>query len=192
MTDLPMTRNRIIQHLINKNGYKSYLEIGVEYGQTFNKILCLKKVGIEPNVAGWLEMASDEFFAQNKDIFDIIFIDGLHEKEQAERDIENSIKILSPGGAIVVHDCNPASEAMQKVPREQLEWTGDVWKAFVKFRNDPDLEMYVVDTDYGCGVIKKGAQEPLNVEEMTYEKLSQNKKKWLNLISVDEFLTKIQ
>ena len=187
-----MTRNRIVQHLINKNGYKSYLEIGVEYGQTFTKILCPKKVGVEPYVDGWLKMTSDEFFAQNKDAFDVVFIDGLHEKEQVEKDIRSSLKILNPNGSVVIHDCNPTSESMQKVPREQLEWTGDVWKAFVGFREYSDLEMYVVDTDYGCGVIKKGEQIPLDIKELTYEKLIENKKEWLNLISVNEFLEKMQ
>src|SRR3990167_10422572 len=109
-----MTRNRIIQHLINKHSYKSYLEVGVEYRQTFDKILCRTKVGIEPEYdVGVLKMTSDEFFAQNKDTFDIVFIDGLHEKEQVKRDIENSLKVLNQGGSIVMHDCNPTTEAMQ-------------------------------------------------------------------------------
>lgn len=188
---LPFTRNRVIQHLINTHGYTSYLELGVEFRQTFDKILCPKKVGVEPeHEVGVLKMTSDEFFLQNTDKFDLIFIDGLHEREQVVRDVENALLALNEKGVIVMHDCNPTTEAMQKVPREQNEWTGDVWKAFVQMRERPDLSMYVVDTDYGCGVIEKGNQEPLRAGELTYERFKEYKKEWLNLISVDEFLKK--
>jgi len=189
-----MTRNRIIQHLINRYALKSYLELGVEYRQTFDSIRCKNKVGIEPYIdAGVLKMTSDEFFAQNKEFFDVIFIDALHHSDQAEKDIRNALRFLLPGGFIVIHDCNPTEEIIQKVPREQLIWTGDVWKAFVRLRKEPDLTMYVVDTDWGCGVIQKGKQKPLELEESSlyYNNFSIHKKEWLNLITIEDFLKKI-
>ena len=72
-------------------------------------------------------------------------------KAQVIKDIENALKALTEKGTIVVHDCNPTSEAMQAVPRIQGEWTGDVWKAWQYIRAKYDnLSMCVLDTDYGA------------------------------------------
>jgi hypothetical protein len=135
-------------------------------------------------------MTSDEFFKQNKLIFDVIFIDGLHNADQVYRDIINSIRMCSHKGYIVCHDMNPEKEEIQLTtkPKKGQEWTGDCWKAWVKLRQKRwNLKMYVVDTDYGCGIIQAGTQELINVEsELTYENLNKNRKYWLNLITVNE------
>jgi hypothetical protein len=53
--------------------------------------------------------------------------------------------------------------------------------------------MVVVDTDYGCGVISRGHQELINVnEDYTWELLDKDRKNLLNLISVEEFLLKYE
>jgi hypothetical protein len=73
-------------------------------------------------------------------------------------------------------------------------WNGDCWKSWVKLRSTrKDLEMFVVDTDYGCGIIKKGIQQTLSVSEndITFSNLEKNRKEWLNLIDVEEFFKKI-
>ena len=74
-------------------------------------------------------MTSDEFFEQNVNKFDFIFIDGLHTYEQVHVDIENSIKALNPGGWIAVHDLmlrNCSRSTCTKYFR--VAWSGDVWK----------------------------------------------------------------
>jgi len=50
--------------------------------------------------------------------------------------------------------------------------------------------MHTVDTDFGCGIISRGKQELLTIQQLdiNYQNLEKNRKKWLNLISVDEFL----
>ena len=59
---------------------------------------------------------------------------------------------------------SPYNEIMQRVPQTPGEWTGDCWKAWVLIRSErDDINMFVVDTDYGCGVIKYGNQEKLNI-----------------------------
>ena len=90
-------------------------------------------------------MTSDDFFKDNKEKFDTIFIDGLHIDEQVQKDIENSLNALNEGGTIVMHDCKPLSEEAQIFPRIQIAWNGDVWKAWLKtmIKHD-DLSMYVV------------------------------------------------
>ena len=188
-----MNRTEIIQKLINKVNGKSYLEIGMGPGNNFNTIICIKKVCVDPTptVPVTFSLTSDDFFKQNKDKFDIIFIDGLHWSEQVYKDIINSIEVLNKGGYIICHDMNPNSEFIQRYPQPKLEseWTGDCWKAWVKLRMErDDLNMYVINTDYGCGVITKGKQDKLIVSgELTWELLDSDRINLLNLISVDKF-----
>ena len=166
-----MNRIDIINSLIQKNGFKTYLEIGVEDGFCFFKINCQTKVGLDPDVnsKATLFLTSDDFFKSNQDKFDIIFIDGLHHADQVEKDILNSLKVLSEHGIIVVHDCLPTSKEIQEVPRSQDVWTGDTWKAFLKIRKNSNLETYVVDTDWGCGLIKHGKRPVISSINTTYE-----------------------
>lgn len=181
-----MKKVQIIQFFINLIGANSYLEIGSSEGRTFNQIKCRKKIGVDSVYLATHQMTSDKFFEQNSDLFDVIFIDGLHESEQVYRDINNSLKILNKHGYIICHDMNPESEIMQRYPRpfQQREWTGDCWKAWVRLRRErEDLFMCVLDCDYGCGVIKKGLQVLLTDNlELTYKNFVVNKERWLNLI----------
>lgn len=187
-----MKRWDIINHFINKYNYTSYLEIGCQKDVAFRRVVIDKKIGVDPERGGTHRMTSDEFFSSNKETFDIIFIDGLHHNEQVKKDIENALKVLNENGTIVVHDCNPTTEAMQKVPRITKEWTGDGWKAWVSLRRTrADLEMKVINTDYGCGIIRVGKQELLEIDcapcATKYESFSLNKRTWLPLIEVQDF-----
>ncbi len=47
---------------------------------------------------------SDEFFLGNKNIFDLIYIDGNHLFEFVKKDIENSLKFINNDGLIVLDD----------------------------------------------------------------------------------------
>ena len=187
-----MNRISIINSLIAKNNYTNYLEIGVQGGDCFSTIECKNKVGVDPDKssAATIHLTSDDFFEQNKSKFDVIFIDGLHHADQVIKDIDNSLKVLKKGGTIVMHDCLPNSKRMQEIPlQEQDEWCGNVWEAFIHFRSTRnDLTMYVVDTDWGCGIIQKGSQELLvNDYPISYENFVTHKQWWMNIISVDQF-----
>ena len=116
----------MIEYLIKKNNYKKYLEIGCDQNQLFSRINIQNKVGVDPASGGNVRETSDNFFEKNKDMFDIIFIDGLHIYEQVKKDILNSIKYLNDEGVILIHDCLPDSMAKQAVPRYKLQWNGDV------------------------------------------------------------------
>lgn len=183
----------ILNTLVEKHKYQSYLEIG--QGQrfaNFDWINCRIKIGVDPDKT-WCaayQTTSDEFFAKNKESFDLIFIDGLHEADQVEKDILNALNVLNDNGTIVVHDCNPKTKEMQIVPRQVKYWSGDVWKAWVKLRTSrPDLKMVVIDADRGLGVIRRGAQEIIKIPEpLTYEKLDKNRKEFLNLVDTNFFL----
>lgn len=195
-----MNRTEIINALIDKYGYKSYLEIGVntpaQPGYNWVGVTAELKHGVDPNVNTTYKMPSDEFFSNYiNQKYDIVFVDGLHLFKQAHRDIINSLNNLNENGIVIVHDCNPVTEITQRRIRASDAWHGDVWKAIVKIRTEnEDLDVCTVDTDEGCGIIKKGKQQLLVVDESVnvydYSFLESNRKEALNLISVDEFKIK--
>ena len=101
---------------------RSYLEIGVMYGDTFIDVAKLVKraIGVDvknrlPSGYEFYETSSDDFFENFKDKIDVIFIDGDHRYEQAKKDFENSLKILNAGGTIIIHDTDP-NQAVRLAP----------------------------------------------------------------------------
>jgi len=189
-----MKRTDIINHLIKKNNYKRYLEIGVRNpDENLNKITVEHKDGVDPAGNCNYPIPSDDFFNQlDIDVkYDIIFIDGLHLDYQVEQDITNSLKHLNQGGTIVMHDCNPIKEEHQV--EEYVvgkTWNGTTWKAYVKFRmTDENLSMCVVDTDHGVGIINKGKQTLYPKSDvLNFKLLDENRKEILNLITPEKFL----
>lgn len=202
-----MNRWDIINKLITVFKAEKYLEIGIRKGHCFNQVKCKTKIGVDPeplfetNKPGEViyAMPSDRYFAKAPEApFDIVFIDGLHEASQVERDIRNALKYLNHSGAIVCHDMNPRSYQAQFVPRQTKQWNGDCWKAWVQLRTDKitrGAEMFVVDTDEGCGVIIPHSPNPTGQisfnRSPVYEEMANQKERFLNLISIDEFNKRI-
>lgn len=190
---MELNRISIIQSYINKYNYKNYLEIGVQAGHCFSAIKCENKTGVDPDSssAATVHKTSDDFFAENKEKFDIIFIDGLHHADTVLRDINNSLECLAEGGTILMHDCLPTNEFMQLIPlTTQCEWTGDTWKAYVMTRQQrSDVMQFVINCDWGVGCIRRGFQPLLNNSlELTYQNFEKYKHQWMNIISPSEFI----
>jgi hypothetical protein len=188
-------RRNLLNDLISKRNYASYLEIGVATLNNFEKIRCETKVGVDPAKRGRKKpthlMTSNQFFRKCNRTFDLVFIDGLHLHEQVEKDILNSLDVLNPGGTIVCHDINPCKEKHQLRTRSSSSaiWNGDCWKAWVKLkRTRSDLRMVVVRMDHGCGLIQRGFQKLLLDDiPLTWENLQKNRIQWLNLVSIERY-----
>ena len=146
-------RFEIIQDIIDFKKYNSYLEIGCDRNQSFSNIKIEKRVGVDPVEGGIHKMTSDHFFSINKDNFDIIFIDGLHEYSQVMKDIKNSLKFLNKDGIILLHDCLPRTIWNQITPRLNSDWNGDVWKSIVHCRTLDNIDTYTFIADRGIGLI---------------------------------------
>src|SRR5690606_5184892 len=152
-------RTDLLNHLATKYDLKRYLEIGVQNPDiNYYKIVCPYKTGVDPDprADATYRMTSDRFFEFTTNTFDLIFIDGLHTAEQVGKDFENSLKILSPKGFIVLHDCNPEKEEHTIVPRPTPtgHWNGDVYK-FACRLSDPENMFHTVNIDNGCGVFRR-------------------------------------
>lgn len=188
-----MKKFEIINYLIKQNSYKKYLEIGTrQKSGNFNKISCDYKLSVDPDPKSDADFkgTSDDFFQQNKEKFDLVFIDGLHLYEQVFKDILNTLMSLEIGGTIVCHDMLPSNEKEQ-LREIQITWTGDCWKAWVKCRSlFENLEMYIIDTEHGLGIIKRGKQDLIkNPEILDWNWFKQNKN-LMNIISIEDFLNK--
>jgi hypothetical protein len=178
---------------------KSYLEIGARAGRCLDRVDVSYKVGVDPNprtVAPTWKLVcatSDDFFRSNEERFDLVFIDGLHLAEQVLRDIRHSMEALEPGGAILLHDCNPPTEsrAGREQPPPGTKWYGDTWKAIAYLRAEhPGLFVRVLDIDHGVGVVvpgpKSGLPDPEAArrafERLRWEDLERDRRSMLGLL----------
>jgi hypothetical protein len=190
-----MNRVTIINDLIKKHQYASYLEIGTQHKIVcFNQIQCEKKVSVDPGTLDQYDfnMTSDEFFMINQSKFDIIFIDGLHTAEQSYKDIINSLNILNSNGTIIIHDTNPPTEfhALEKNYQKDKNivagdnWNGTVWKSIFKLRKTrDDLTIQTYDCDWGVTTIKKEHSSLLELENefFSFEIFNKHRKEILNI-----------
>lgn len=163
-------RTAIINYIFEKYNFQSYLEIGVYRPDgNFDHINAKLKHSVDnlENSAHlythW--MSSDDFFAYaiGSQMYDVIFIDGLHEYEQCYRDVSNALDHLNPGGFIFIHDVNPLEKVHTVSYWEFLHdacpthWNGSVYKAFIQLKYElPDWSVFSVeDINGGVGVLTK-------------------------------------
>ena len=201
-------RWELMNYLIKKYGLTNYLEIGVNDGLCIRQIVAEHKDGVDPypgsEVGGAIvpeinyPITSDSFFdlIKGHDIkYDMIFIDGLHHSTQVDKDVQNALNHITDDGFIILHDCNPLVYEMQLVPRVTGLWNGDVWKSIARLRcTEPNIEVMVVDMDWGVGVVKKGEQVLYNkasLEEcLTWEYFDKHRVELNNLITLEDFYNK--
>lgn len=189
------TRASLINYLIQSRGYTSYLEIGVDDGKNLATVKAVHKIGVDPALSSPCthHMTSDEFFESNRETFDLIFIDGLHLREQVVRDVEHSLACLNDGGVIVMHDCMPKLRCHQERVSTGGSWTGDVWKAAAFIRTTmPDVHFCVLDMDWGCGIVTPHSHQTLYpsipMNQLTWDYFQEHKKELLNIVSLEEWL----
>ncbi len=204
-------RYHIINALLKTTQRTRYLEIGVRNpADNFDRIEAEFKVSVDPGVESLVNratfpMTSDQFFEKwfagttKVDVkeFDVIFVDGLHLADQVYRDIQNALKVLAPVGYVVLHDCNPpthfhAREDFAEQGPATHFWNGTTWKALQRFRCESNKRCFVVDVDWGVGVIVNHEVDQSGPLDATinpfYEfgVFAANRQKILNLVCVAE------
>ncbi len=150
-----------INSIINKLALSSYLEIGVNKGETFTGVNATRKVAVDPvfnfdyherlllyrDNEHYYATTSDDFFYQNDESFEIIFLDGLHTFEQTFRDFCNAVTIAEKNTIIIIDDTLPSDiysahpiqdEAIKTRKNDTLinsgSWHGDVYKTVFAIR----------------------------------------------------------
>lgn len=191
------SRTTLINYLAHLNNAKSYLEIGVfDRNKNFNKIKIGKKTCVDPdpNAKADFIQTSDAFFAANRETFDVIFIDGLHEAEQVKRDFDNALNCLNENGFIVMHDCNPQNKQMTELPGYENQWCGDVYLFAVTLSEYSGIDFRTVDMDYGCTVVwkDKGKTGKPLLYSINWEVFDKNRKQLLRLVEPIELMRVIE
>ena len=155
--------------------------------------------------AKYFEITSDSFFENHKptEKFDVCFIDGMHEFDYSTRDAVNCLNHLTDNGVIILHDCNPLNKE-EEISFDDWKkrgftggWKGDVWKTIVclkAFRKD--LNVCVVDTDQGLGIVTKrnpntpekpypfNFKDEAEIRNLDYAFFEQNRVALLDLVDV--------
>lgn len=181
---------------------RSRFKTGVDPEFRFGRLRRMIKLLVNPynRFNRYYAKTSDEFFAEDapalfrQAAIDIALVDGMHEYAFALRDIEHTVKHLSANGVIVVHDCNPVSPeaavsfAEWKQRGFKEAWNGDVWKAILHIRSQrADLSAFVLDADYGLGIIVKQPNPnllsftPEEIAQLNYQDLERHRQEWLGL-----------
>jgi hypothetical protein len=136
--------------------------------------------------------------------FDVALVDPWHEYATSLRDIQTALALLSPGGALVVHDCLPPDEYFARTEFTGEPWCGVTYQAFLDVViARRDLAYCTVDADFGCGVIRKvpARMQPAIDASLvdgwrrastadpptTFQFFQQHKRELLELASVAEF-----
>jgi hypothetical protein len=172
----PLGKMDIVHHLMKRFGYRRYLEIatattGLCHAEIDRDSLAVCRrllYNLPPNFSDGLPIdyafsgldiaAGLAALSAERPRFDIIFVDPFHAYAPSRRDIESAFAMLDPGGALVVHDCRPADAALADPQFQVGEWCGVTYKAYLDVvLGRTDLRYLTVDTDYGCGVIRKKA-----------------------------------
>lgn len=180
-----MNRPEIFSKILEGRTKPSYLEIGVDDpNNTFNHVKADSKIGVDPysdktechawNVANkellideiggdFYPVTSDEFFEEldKRKKFDLVFIDGMHTKEQVLKDVENALKHLKKDGLIVLDDSYPQSEYEAKTPPDAGQpWRGTVYQAVFELRREYfDKVTLVSNEGANLTFIKKGKMD---------------------------------
>jgi hypothetical protein len=144
-----MDRIGLMNFFIRQRQYKRFLEISMHgEGVTFTHIRCARKV--------FYAHAASDFFKNEQEEFDIIFIDGIHLEDHVLADVCHSLRFLAKDGLIILHDCMPPDAWHQRDLSEFKEgenWNGTVWKAALRLFNQLEYKCTLLDTDWGCAII---------------------------------------
>ncbi|MDQ4051228.1 MAG: class I SAM-dependent methyltransferase [Actinomycetota bacterium] len=158
-----LPRHVVVRRLLSSYADPRYLEVGVFRGVTFDRVEAATKVAVDPNFqfdptdpararpgVSYHPVTSDEYFGsivEPGELFDVIFLDGLHTVEQTLRDLLNALAHLQPQGVILVDDVRPPTyiaslrshqrfaKVRAKIGAQENQWMGDVYRL-----------MYFIDT----------------------------------------------
>lgn len=158
-----LPRHAVVRRLLASYDNPRYLEVGVFRGVTFDRVEATRKVAVDPAFqfdhedparqqpgVSYHRITSDEYFGtvvEPGELFDVIYLDGLHTVEQTLRDLLNAVAHLQPQGVILIDDVRPPTyiaslpghlrfaQMRTKLDVKEYQWMGDVYRL-----------MYFIDT----------------------------------------------
>lgn len=119
----------LIPLLVKGIGAEKYLEFGTHLNETYNKVKCKRKWGVDINakIPACFKMTTAEFILEHAarcGPFDFVFIDADHSAEAVLADFYGIWPYVSPEGLVICHDTNP------QYPEDTIPGLcGDAWKS---------------------------------------------------------------
>lgn len=219
-------RDEAIQGLLDLFDQPSYLEIGVNAGLTFHGVRAAQKVAVDPAFtfdheleasrrpdSRYHQVESDTYFltlARREDVFDVVYLDGLHTYEQTLRDLLNTLQHLHAKSVVVIDDVLPSDYASSIGDPHRMNafraavgdtgaaWMGDVYK-LVFFINSflPQFSFATIADNHGQAVLWR---EPRQVSspQSTSEIASMDfadlvlKRPSLNVLAYDAIVNRVR
>jgi methyltransferase family protein len=224
-----LTKVRIIHALSKASSYTRYLEIctpttGNHFGEIDQEAFELAHRMMYRWHAGFhdglpLEYCTDASTsgvlvqeARRRGLaYDVILVDAWHEYDNVLNDLTSALSLLRPGGTVVAHDCMPPDADHATPEYHPGPWCGVSYEAFLDFVLATNRLSYLtVDTDYGCGIIRRagryarlraqlGRQDPSRDRAIagwksrerdtatSFEYFQAHRKELLNTIDADDF-----
>jgi predicted O-methyltransferase YrrM len=160
----------IIQAIVDACGYTSFLELGISTGNLCPRLRdncpdldLIVGVDNDPELfkdakvmtsalsrnITYVNTTTDEFFANNNEQFDCIFVDAMHEYKQATRDFNNSLDVITPDGLIFLHDTYPPS-----IEHTDSSSSWDVYRTYLDIVEREDLEVINIPLHLGLCIVR--------------------------------------
>jgi hypothetical protein len=155
---LGWTKADLIIFMANGCGYRTYLEIctfttGLRYAeidrskyQTCHRLMynCPKDFddgmpidfrSVDFDIADCVKQIQQSGLRP-----DVVLVDPFHDYETSARDLATAIELVGNGGTVVVHDCDPPSEAVASPHLIEGTWCGVTYKAYLDLVSEAILE----------------------------------------------------
>jgi len=157
----------LIVQVVKLMNCQKYLELGVWYGSNITKVkeVCNYSIGVDMTDQrkyknyDFIISSTDDFFKNNTETFDIIFIDADHNFESVKKDFVNSLEILNEYGIIFLHDTDPLDEYWA-----QMNFCGDSYK-MLDWINEtyPELNIFTLPiTEAGLTMVNRKGDRRIN------------------------------
>ncbi|MBZ9883162.1 class I SAM-dependent methyltransferase [Mesorhizobium sp. CA10] len=207
----------LLDDIHRKTKPKSYLEIGVQFGDTIKLAECAT-IGVDPrfkcetNIIGrkpschLFQQTSDAFFEEHDPSailgrpIDLAFLDGMHLFEFLLRDFINTEKHCAAESIIALHDCLPPGFYMTSRdiadanhPNSAFPgwWAGDVWKIIPTLqRYRPELSMIIADSAPTGLVVVSGLDPNNNSLSVNYDSIIASSKP-MDKSALDEYWSSV-
>lgn len=221
INDLMKSRPERINFLSQINQSNFYLEIGVNKGVTFNQIKIKNKVAVDPRFRfkyidyacehiRFYEITSDEFFrTSSNEVFDFIYLDGLHIFEQTFRDFCATLAMSNEKTIWLIDDTVPsdmfaADRSLERGVRLRQAtggkggaWMGDVFKTIYAIHDFFPQFSYATFPGHGQTVVwretRKDFQPRWNslseITALTYLDFLETKEEIINISTPQEIIT---
>lgn len=134
--------------------------LSVSMFETLISVRYSPEIDVRNGAAGYQGLSDALSCVRQMAGFDVAFVDPFHSYEESLRAIRESLACLDDAGWMVLHDCFPP-HALTGNDYQPGDWCGFTYAAFRDAASSGDRAWFVVDSDYGLGVLGPKNSFPL-------------------------------